>query len=104
MADTKWDVLTEAHDALRAAVAGVPADGWQRPTPCPEWTVTQVLQHATGDQLAYVAKLTGGPGPDYDALADPLRGFAFGQAIEPEPGAGDATALLNFLGRQADWA
>ena len=35
---------------LRAAVAGVPADGWQRPTPCTEWNVAQVLQHAALDQ------------------------------------------------------
>jgi uncharacterized protein (TIGR03086 family) len=192
MVDTTWDVLTEAHDALRAAVAGVAENGWQLPTPCPEWTVTQVLQHAAGDQLGYVAKLTGGPGPDYDpfdpsgtldgspgdllepaltasanafaevrpgatdvpvplppfslpaelavaaaaldaavhawdiavatgqpspltpamaralrpiadTVVDPLRGFAFGPAIAPEPGADDATSLLNHLGRQADW-
>ncbi len=43
---TGWDVLDEARAMLRAAVAGVPADGWQRPTPCTEWNVTQVLQHA----------------------------------------------------------
>src|SRR4029453_10643461 len=33
---TGWDVLDEARTLLRAAVAGVPADGWQRPTPCTE--------------------------------------------------------------------
>ena len=47
---TGWDVLDEARTLLRAAVAGVPADGWQRPTPCTEWTVAQVLQHAALDQ------------------------------------------------------
>ncbi|MFF2726917.1 maleylpyruvate isomerase N-terminal domain-containing protein [Streptomyces sp. NPDC058008] len=36
-------------------------------------------------------------------LAEPLRGFAFAPAIEPAPGAGDAAALLNYLGRDADW-
>ncbi|WP_329126218.1 TIGR03086 family metal-binding protein [Streptomyces sp. NBC_01465] len=60
---TEWAVLTEAHEALRTAVRGVPADSWGAPTPCAEWNVTQVLQHATGDQLAYAAALTGGPGP-----------------------------------------
>ncbi len=49
---TGWDVLDEARAMLRAAVAGVPADGWQRPTPCTEWTVAQVLQHAALDQGA----------------------------------------------------
>ncbi len=31
---TGWDILDEARAMLRTAVAGVPADGWQRPTPC----------------------------------------------------------------------
>ena len=40
---TGWDVLDEARAMLRAAVAGVPAAGWQRPTPCTDWPVTQVI-------------------------------------------------------------
>lgn len=64
-----WEVLEEAHRALRSVVAGVEADGWQAPTPCAEWNATQVLQHAAGDQLGYAAKLTGGPGPAYDPFA-----------------------------------
>ncbi|MDL4774463.1 MULTISPECIES: TIGR03086 family metal-binding protein [Thermomonosporaceae] len=61
-----WTVLDAAHQALRTAVRGVPADGWTLPTPCADWTATQVLQHAAGDQLAYAAAITGGPGPGYD--------------------------------------
>ncbi|MFD3512635.1 TIGR03086 family metal-binding protein [Streptomyces sp. NPDC058657] len=194
---SQWDVLDEAHRALRAAVSQVPADAWKSPTPCAEWNVAQVLQHAAGDQLAYAAKLTGGAGPDYDpfaptgtfaesgggtpqalledalsrtaeafavvapadesvpvplppfqlpaaqaaaaaaldaavhawdiavatggpsplapalartlrpvadALVEPLRGFAFAAALRPRPGADEATALLNHLGRDAHWA
>ena len=56
---TGWDVLDEARALLRAAVAGVPADGWQRPTPCAEWTVAQVLQHAALDQGAWAAVISG---------------------------------------------
>ena len=49
---TGWQVLDKGRAMLRAAVAGVPTDGWQRPTPCAEWNVTQVLQHAALDQRA----------------------------------------------------
>jgi len=56
---TGWDVLDQARTRLRAAVAGVPADGWQRPTPCTEWTVAQVLQHAALDQGAWAAVISG---------------------------------------------
>ena len=48
---TDWKILSAAHDALRTAVAGVPDDAWALPTPCADWSVTQVLQHAAGDQL-----------------------------------------------------
>ena len=70
---TGWDVLDEARAMLRAAVAGVPADGWQRPTPCTEWNVAQVLQHAALDQGAWAAVISGtqplpsGPMPPADA-------------------------------------
>jgi uncharacterized protein (TIGR03086 family) len=66
---TNWTVLTEAHDSLRAAVRGVPADGWTRPTPCERWNVTQVLQHAAGDQAGFAGVLTGGPMPTEDPFA-----------------------------------
>ncbi|WP_327353215.1 TIGR03086 family metal-binding protein [Streptomyces sp. NBC_01304] len=59
----KWQVLDAAHGALRAVVRGIPVDRLDAPTPCAEWNVTQVLQHAAGDQIGYAAFLTGGPGP-----------------------------------------
>ncbi|TMR09345.1 maleylpyruvate isomerase family mycothiol-dependent enzyme, partial [Nonomuraea turkmeniaca] len=61
-----WDVLDASHEALRTTVRAVPADGWHLPTPCSSWTVTQVFQHAVGDQLGFAAALTGEPGPSFD--------------------------------------
>ncbi|GAA3546710.1 hypothetical protein GCM10022419_028610 [Nonomuraea rosea] len=61
-----WNVLDAAHEALRQAVAGVPAGGWDLPTPCEGWTVTQVLQHAAGDQIGFASALTGEPGPSFN--------------------------------------
>ncbi|WP_144121182.1 TIGR03086 family metal-binding protein [Catellatospora sichuanensis] len=75
-------LLGAAHTALRTAVAGIPADGWDLPTPCEHWTVTQVLQHATGDQVGYAAAITGGPWPSEDPFQPSGR-------ID-----GDAAALL----------
>ncbi|MEV1010281.1 TIGR03086 family metal-binding protein [Streptomyces sp. NPDC049881] len=66
-ARTDWTaVVSAAHAALRDVTAAVPADGWGLPTPCAGWTVTHVLQHAAGDQLAFASALTGGPGPEDD--------------------------------------
>jgi uncharacterized protein (TIGR03086 family) len=65
-----WTVLlADSHDALRTAVAAIDDAGRDLPTPCEKWTVTQVLQHAAGDQWGYAAALTGGPGPGYDPFA-----------------------------------
>jgi uncharacterized protein (TIGR03086 family) len=75
---SSWTVLDEAHRALRTAVAGVADADWALSTPCEQWNVAQVLRHASGDQLAYVAALTGSGGPSdnpfdpaKDAPADP---------------------------------
>jgi uncharacterized protein (TIGR03086 family) len=57
------ELLAGAHHALRTAVLAVAPPDWNLPTPCDQWNVTQVLQHAAGDQLAYVAAITGGAGP-----------------------------------------
>jgi uncharacterized protein (TIGR03086 family) len=66
---TGWDVLDAAYQALRSTVQRFnPGDG-DRPTPCGQWTVTQVLQHAAGDQIAWAATITGGPGPAENPFA-----------------------------------
>ena len=65
-----WTVLlADSHDALRSVVAAVREADGDLPTPCELWTVTQVLQHAAGDQIGYAAAITGGPGPEYDPFA-----------------------------------
>jgi uncharacterized protein (TIGR03086 family) len=61
-----WTVMTEALELLTAAAAAVTPEQQDAPTPCSEWTVTQVLQHAAGDQLAWAAALGTGSGPDYN--------------------------------------
>jgi len=66
---TGWHVLDEGRAMLRTAVAGVPADGWQRPTPCAEWTVTQVLQHAALDQRVWGTMLAGTEMPGENPFA-----------------------------------
>jgi len=64
-----WTVLDQAHEALRAVVRGVPAESWTLPTPCSTWNVTQVLQHAAGDQIGFAAAITGSGWPSEDPFA-----------------------------------
>lgn len=58
-----WTVMIEALNMLSTAGAGVTDSQRDTATPCTEWTVTQVLQHAAGDQLAWAAALGTGAGP-----------------------------------------
>jgi uncharacterized protein (TIGR03086 family) len=186
-------LLDQSLAALRTTVAAVGDGDWQRPTPCEAWNVTQVLQHATGDQVAWAAVVGGGAFPTEDpfapsgelsatpkalvdealaraesawatvapdaaevptplptgpmtydlataacaldaavhawdiavatgrpspltqemarglmpaarAIADPLRGFAFQAALDPQPGDDDVATLLRHLGRDPHWA
>jgi uncharacterized protein (TIGR03086 family) len=66
---TEWAILDEAHEALRTVVRGVPDGDWERATPCAAWNVTQVLQHAAGDQQGFAAFVAGAPMPTEDPFA-----------------------------------
>jgi uncharacterized protein (TIGR03086 family) len=55
---TTWWVLDQAQQALRQVVGRVGDADWDRPTPCAAWNVTQVVQHAAGDQLAWAWTIT----------------------------------------------
>jgi uncharacterized protein (TIGR03086 family) len=63
------DVLAASYRALLGVVAGIAPGQEDLPTPCAEWTVTQVIQHAAGDQRGFAAALGIGSGPGYDPFA-----------------------------------
>jgi uncharacterized protein (TIGR03086 family) len=69
MQNQNWIVITEALDLLEAIAAAVTDATGQAPTPCTQWTVTQVLQHAAGDQLAWAAAIGYGTGPAENPFA-----------------------------------
>ncbi|GAA1848673.1 hypothetical protein GCM10009687_13520 [Asanoa iriomotensis] len=62
-ATATWTILDLAHTALRDVTAALTTADLDRPTPCTEWNVTQVLQHAAGDQRAFASAITGQDGP-----------------------------------------
>jgi uncharacterized protein (TIGR03086 family) len=64
-----WTVLDESHAALRAVLADLRPEHLLLPTPCELWNVTQVLQHAAGDQLGFAAAITGEGWPSFDPFA-----------------------------------
>jgi uncharacterized protein (TIGR03086 family) len=69
MPENTWNVITESLDLLRTAAASISDANREAPTPCSEWTVIQVLQHAVGDQLAWAAAIGAGTGPSENPFA-----------------------------------
>jgi uncharacterized protein (TIGR03086 family) len=68
-----FPVLIGSLDLLHRVTASVPADQFGAPTPCSQWTVTQVLLHAAGDQHAWASVVGSGSPPSYDPFAPPSR-------------------------------
>lgn len=64
-----FKLLADAHSYLRTVAAGVPQDAWGAPTPCSEWTVRQVLNHARLDQQALVMQINADIAPTADPFS-----------------------------------
>jgi uncharacterized protein (TIGR03086 family) len=76
------ELLTRAHSYLLEVAASVPEGAWGAPTPCSEWTVRQVLNHARLDQQAYGAAISGAGWPDSDPFQPADAPAADAQALE----------------------
>jgi uncharacterized protein (TIGR03086 family) len=94
MSEHTWNVITDSLELLRNAAALISDANRDAPTPCSEWTVTQVLQHALGDQLAWAAAIGVGTGPSENPFAPSGR-------IE---GSVDDLAKLAFDAARTAWA
>ncbi|GAB7036423.1 hypothetical protein JCM9533A_02700 [Catenuloplanes niger JCM 9533] len=51
MAPTPLDLIPAAIDRFGARVRAVPADRWDAPTPCTEWTVRDLVNHMVSEHL-----------------------------------------------------
>ncbi|NUS74261.1 MAG: TIGR03086 family protein [Corynebacteriales bacterium] len=114
--DNPITFLETALTAGAAAFADVDPADTEVPVPLPPFVLpaSRAVEAAALDAAIHawdIAVATGQPSPltpelaivlrpVADELVEPLRGFAFGPAIEPDRDADAATALLNYLGRR----
>jgi len=99
MSENTWNVITDSHDLLRNAAALISDVNADAPTPCSAWTVTQVLQHAVGDQLAWAAAIGVGTGPSENPFTPSgVLKESVDELIEPAL----ATAATAWAGVRAD--
>ncbi|WP_344532121.1 TIGR03086 family metal-binding protein [Streptomyces albiaxialis] len=74
--DTLFALLDDAHAGFARRVRAIGPGRWKDPTPCPDWTVTELVNHAVQGNLVYTALLGGGKAEDFltsldeDALGD----------------------------------
>jgi uncharacterized protein (TIGR03086 family) len=99
MTENTWNVITESLGLLRDAAALIGDANHDAPTPCSAWTVTQVLQHAVGDQFAWAAAIGVGTGPSENPFA-PSGHLAGSTADFAEPAL--AAARAAWAGVRAD--
>lgn len=50
--------------AMQALVEGVRSQQWSAPTPCPDWTVRQLVNHVVMGNLLFAATMCNQPPPD----------------------------------------
>ncbi|HEX6470603.1 MAG TPA: TIGR03086 family metal-binding protein [Streptosporangiaceae bacterium] len=68
-----------ALDRFEAVLAAIPADGWDAPSPCTDWSARDVAGHMIGGQHLIRALATGARPPDISA--EPGR-FAGADPVE----------------------
>jgi uncharacterized protein (TIGR03086 family) len=115
--------LTAAQSAIRTRVATIGAGHWDLPTPCTDWTVTDLVTHlvegshmavmllqgASADQSRSAFGVTHGPdlGAELDvALNDELAAFGAAGAFETivhHPAAGDIPGATMYGFRTGDY-
>src|SRR5512136_566563 len=74
--------MTETSDRYRRLtgafadrIAAVPADGWDAPTPCAEWTARELVVHVVASQGMFRSLVGREDTPEVDAAADPAGAF-----------------------------
>jgi uncharacterized protein (TIGR03086 family) len=84
-------------------IAAVPDDRWQRPSPCPDWTASDVVAHVVDSQALFLGFVGDAmpPGPDAgdDALGAFLHATANIQERLDDPEASTRT-FEGFMGTQ----
>jgi uncharacterized protein (TIGR03086 family) len=85
--------LAAALDGTRQLVHAVTDDQWQLPTPCPDWTVRQLVNHLVGGDRLCTRVLHGEPLPPLDQLG--RRGHV--DQLGDDPAAAYDTAAAELL-------
>lgn len=62
--ESRTEQLSRALAAVGTIVSGIRDDQWNEPTPCPQWSVRDVVNHVIGMNLVFTALLSDAPPPE----------------------------------------
>jgi len=69
------DALAQTFDHTHRVIGNVRADQWENPTPCPEWTVRDLLAHTIGVVATLGAAASGTAPTSFVLGVDPAAQF-----------------------------
>jgi len=86
--ETPADRYARLRERFGATLAAVPDDGWQRPTPCEDWTVHELVQHVVDTQGLFESMvgraIPPGPTDDLPAAYDHATGVVLADLRDPD--------------------
>ncbi len=83
------DQLCVAIDATGLLISAVRDDQWAAPTPCPEWTVRDLVGHMVTSNYAFV-RILGGTAPEAPGRTAPEAPGGGADSLRPDAGLVDA--------------
>jgi uncharacterized protein (TIGR03086 family) len=70
------DRYARVSEGFTARLEGVPADRWDAPSPCTEWTAAELVGHVISTHRRILANVTGSPAVDLDPSEDLTSAWA----------------------------
>jgi uncharacterized protein (TIGR03086 family) len=64
------DMLDRSFAAVQVLIDNIRTEQWSASTPCPDWTVRQLVHHVVGLNRVFAAMLAGAPMPARLSIAD----------------------------------
>ena len=75
-------MLAPERKVLLDLLRDLPADAWNRPTECPEWTVKGIALHILGDDLSLLARQRDAAAQGLVLFAEDRPGLSFRELLD----------------------
>jgi uncharacterized protein (TIGR03086 family) len=91
-----------ASDSFESLVAGVHPDQLAIQTPCPEWSVQELVSHVVTGNLMFIRLFTGAEPPAVDAVGDPVAAISISAKALREAASAEGALERTFTTRMGE--